>query len=589
MSMISEKVEAIVDTTRYHFSDTPMPCCSAEVFKTMKKLRLLDVKGKFTVSEPEYFPEDLIWLCWYLYPFESLRIKGGMTKLVGLEMQSGHMKQLQIEEKVILPNLKFMDLSFSCSITSFPDISGVPNLERLNLSFCSELVEVHQSVLLHERIIHLYLSDCDSLRSLPSSIYMKSLQTLHLNGCISLEKFPEVSSEMGCLLVLNIDGCERIRELPSSLELLTGLIILTMGKYSDMELEQIEKYKQPNVYAFLSGSLRVVDFKRNRHSEKHFFTYLCTARSSLEKLDLSYNDGLYLRFLGLSEFSHLKYLNLSCCINFTSIYELPPLIQVLKADYCRSLEVIEGLFDKYKWLFKISLISCHDIQGLSVQCMSSSELLVLKCAIVNHQLSVTVPEENYIIPSPSDFVPRRGPYYTQKENYIPKWFNNRRVGDKIPLNLPQTQITEMIGLAMCCRLHPQFYKKMKTYLRVIFESTVEEKIIFVQPTSTETSFGHLWIGYIPMDFLQKLCGGFDFEDLVITFSSSYEIRECGVHVVYKDDIKLMTRLESWIPDHMEFGWTDHDGVCREDLQRGKWSKPSFLCDTEEPNIKYIRL
>ncbi|GKD96689.1 TMV resistance protein N-like protein [Tanacetum coccineum] len=555
----SEKVEAIVDTTRYHFSDTPMPCCSADVFKTMKKLRLLDVKGKFTVSEPKYFPEDLIWLCWYLYPFQSLRIKGGMTKLVGLEMQSGHMKQLLIEKKVILPNLKFMDLSFSCSIKSFPDISGVPNLERLNLSFCSELVEVHESVLLHERIIHLYLSNCDSLRILPSSIYMKSLQTLHLNGCVSLERFPEVSREMGSLLVLNIDGCDRMRELPSSIQLLTGLIILTMGKYINMKFDY-ETCWIPDDYGPVS-SLRVVDLKRNGLSKNYFPSFLYNARSSLEKLDLSYNSFTMLS-CRISKFNNLKYLNLSHCINLTSIFMLPPHIQVLKADYCRYLilNMWEILICKYKWLFKISLICCggngHDPQ-----------FLVQNCAIVNHQLSITVRGKD-----------------------IPKWFNNRRVGDKIPLNLPQTQFTEMIGLAMCCRLKPPFRDEDigGTYLRIIFESTVEEKMIFVQPSSSSTLADHLWFGYIPLDFLQKLCGGFNSEDFGITFSSRHDIPECGVRVIYKDDIKLMTRTESWIPDHMEFGWTDHDGVCREDLQHGKWPKPSFLCDTEDGNIKYVR-
>nr|GEX37326.1 hypothetical protein [Tanacetum cinerariifolium] len=63
----------------------------------------------------------------------------------------------------------------------------------------------------------------------------------------------------------------------------------------------------------------------------------------------------------------------------------------------------------------------------------------------------------------------------------------------------------------------------------------------------------------------------------------------GVHVVYKDDIKLMTRTESWIPNHMEYGWTDQDGICKEDMQHGKWSKPSFLCDTKGDNVKYVRL
>nr|GEZ08838.1 hypothetical protein [Tanacetum cinerariifolium] len=55
----------------------------------------------------------------------------------------------------------------------------------------ADLVDVHQSVLLYERITHLYLSYCDSLQILPSSMYMKSLQTLHLNGCMNLDRFPK--------------------------------------------------------------------------------------------------------------------------------------------------------------------------------------------------------------------------------------------------------------------------------------------------------------------------------------------------------------------------------------------------------------
>lgn len=99
---ISETVKAVVDTKHYHFSVMPMACCSAQVFKSMKKLWLLEVKGKFTSSEPVYFPEQLRWFCWYMYPFKSFRIKTGMTELVGLELQSGRMKQLHMKKKVLL-------------------------------------------------------------------------------------------------------------------------------------------------------------------------------------------------------------------------------------------------------------------------------------------------------------------------------------------------------------------------------------------------------------------------------------------------------------------------------------------------------
>lgn len=77
-------------------------CCGAEVFKSMNKVRLLQVRGVLTLSEPIYFPEELRWLCWSLYPFESLRLTSGMTKLVGLEIRRGQMKQLHIEKMVHL-------------------------------------------------------------------------------------------------------------------------------------------------------------------------------------------------------------------------------------------------------------------------------------------------------------------------------------------------------------------------------------------------------------------------------------------------------------------------------------------------------
>ena len=105
-----ETVEAIEDE---HFST--MTCHDVDVFTSMQKLRLLILRRKFTSSEPTYFPEQLRWLSWYLYPFQSLLINGGMTKLVGLEMQSGQMKQLQIERKV--PFLCEYELLLSASLT----------------------------------------------------------------------------------------------------------------------------------------------------------------------------------------------------------------------------------------------------------------------------------------------------------------------------------------------------------------------------------------------------------------------------------------------------------------------------------------
>nr|XP_043631117.1 disease resistance protein Roq1-like [Erigeron canadensis] len=170
-----EAVEAIVETNHDQSSGRPMPYCSAKVFMGMKKLRLLEVNNYFTSSEPAAFPEELRWLCWSDYPYQSLIITRGMTNLVGLELPYSDILQVQMEKEVILTSLKSINLNRSYMITSFPDISGVPNLERLNLSCCMQLREVHQSVLNHEKIIHLDLTGCMSLRSLPSPIKMKNL------------------------------------------------------------------------------------------------------------------------------------------------------------------------------------------------------------------------------------------------------------------------------------------------------------------------------------------------------------------------------------------------------------------------------
>ncbi|GKB07624.1 TMV resistance protein N-like protein [Tanacetum coccineum] len=179
-------VEAIWEAEHDDDSDR-LAFCSAKVFKRMKKLRLLQIKGRFTINEPAYFPEEIRWLCWSNYPFKSMRItrgcltpfrkkRGSVANLVGLELKFGELKSLRIQKKVIFTNLKFMDLC-GCKITSSPDVSWVPNLERLILSRCWQLVEVHQSVLLHEKIIFLDLSSCESLKILPPYIHMKSLDS----------------------------------------------------------------------------------------------------------------------------------------------------------------------------------------------------------------------------------------------------------------------------------------------------------------------------------------------------------------------------------------------------------------------------
>ncbi|XP_076895784.1 disease resistance protein Roq1-like [Bidens hawaiensis] len=347
-----ETVEAIVEPENGY---RPIVYCSAKLLQSMKKLRLLKVEGRFTSSEPTYFPEQLRWFNWFQYPFGTSRITRDMTKLAGLNMKHGLLRQLQIENKVNFPNLKFINLGNSSSITMFPSVSGVPNLEWLNLSNCINLVEVHESVFLHGNIIYLNLSDCESLKILTHCIKMKSIQRLLLNGCCRFKKFPEVSMDMERLSLLDIGYCYGIRTLPSSIRLLTGLTSLLMARC----FSQVDKRVLPTLIIQGSlnlSSLRVLDLSRNLLDD-NFPDNLHTAWPFIEKFDLLGN--MFTRLPAtISRFSHLKYLNLRYCFHLKELHELPSCIQVLKARGCVSLEKIRDLSNTYKWLFKISVGDC---------------------------------------------------------------------------------------------------------------------------------------------------------------------------------------------------------------------------------------
>ncbi|KAK2970798.1 hypothetical protein RJ640_001165 [Escallonia rubra] len=84
--------------------------------------------------------------------------------------------------------LKLVDLSHSHGLVSgILDFSLVPNLEKLVLKYCINLVEVHESIRVLQRLILLDLKGCRNLRKLPTGIHqLKSLEKLILSGCSKL-------------------------------------------------------------------------------------------------------------------------------------------------------------------------------------------------------------------------------------------------------------------------------------------------------------------------------------------------------------------------------------------------------------------
>ncbi|KAH9782180.1 ADP-ribosyl cyclase/cyclic ADP-ribose hydrolase [Citrus sinensis] len=222
----SEVVEGImVDDYFFRGNDVHL---SAKAFSLMTNLRLLKISNVQLPEGLEYLSNRLRLLDWHRYPLKSLPSNLQLDKIVEFKMCDSRIEELWKGFKQPLNMLRVMKLSHSENLIKTPDFTKVRNLEVLDLEGCTRLREIHQSLLLHNKLILLNLKGCTSLTTLPGEIFMKSLQTLVLSGCLNLRKFPDIVGGMECLQQLRLDGTS-ITEVPSSIELLTGLKLLNLN------------------------------------------------------------------------------------------------------------------------------------------------------------------------------------------------------------------------------------------------------------------------------------------------------------------------------------------------------------------------
>ncbi|KAI3724348.1 hypothetical protein L2E82_36120 [Cichorium intybus] len=555
---------------------------NADVFASMKNLRLLDIDGKFTSTQPTFLPDELRWLRWNGYSFLFLPL-ADKCKLVGLEMVTGNIIEHLWNGRKILPNLKFIHLKNMWSLTSFPDVSGAPNIERLILSNCRTLKEVHRSLGSHKRLVYLDLSDCTDLRRLPSRLEMESLETLILSGCISLKRFPEVSPCMAKLSHINLSSCEGIQELPSSIGYLSSLSFLNLTNCSNLEnipnsvgelkylkCLHLHNCRKLNYFPTKLGSMNMLEERRVGHTynigrpRKCIDFHSLTGLSSLRKLDLSWIqieeesfpknldalaslEELYLS--GNSELVHLpsiishlsrvKRLELNECSRLESLCMLPSSIQVLKANECISLRNIGDLSTEGKWLYKISLVNCHKLLEDEENQRYLDKMLQLsfikKSAAVNHRLSIAIPGSK-----------------------IPSWIKQEKGGCRIALKLRHKWHTKIMGFVVCGVFPWKFqsYHACPTLTfrivsdgKVIPRSEVNHMMDASHATGIAKNWGFVWISYMPLGFFQQMYHDLQPEDwshiegnldITVMLRNGTPSLRCGVHVIYKEDIQQIT-------------------------------------------------
>ncbi|KAD2804081.1 hypothetical protein E3N88_37458 [Mikania micrantha] len=176
--------------------------------------------------------KKLRWIYWEGYPSYSFPINFEPTKLGCLILIRGRQVQLWQGYKH-LPNLKILDMRCSYFLTSTPDFSGLPCLERLILEDCINIVRIDPSIGYHERLVYVNMNGCLKLKMFPSIMRMEKLKTLDLSSChipsdmsgllnlqvlyLCANKFSRLDSRLSripCLKLLNLSGCTKLVELP---------------------------------------------------------------------------------------------------------------------------------------------------------------------------------------------------------------------------------------------------------------------------------------------------------------------------------------------------------------------------------------
>ncbi|KAG7945157.1 hypothetical protein I3843_15G138600 [Carya illinoinensis] len=342
---------------------------STKVFAKLKNLRIFINRNASFCGGLDYLSKKLRVLDWPLCHLEFLPSTFQGEKLIVLKMQGSKIRDLGTRSTY--KNLTSIDFSGSKYLTKISDISSCSNLEKLILDDCESLVEVNDSVGFLDKLVELNFLGCSSLKNLPRSFKLRSLEVLELRGCTSLEYLPKIECEMVYLKRLWLESTE-IQELPSSITYLTGLeqfvlrwceslVHLPIDIFQLERLDEVDVFYCPNLVNFgkevgqNGQSMPCVQALLPLPPPKSNFNLriLSLSRSGIVSLPPCI-EGL----VGLTR------LDLGGCKQLEEILQLPPNIEVVDAPRCiRLVEVHDsvGFLDK---LVELRLEGCFSLKNL---------------------------------------------------------------------------------------------------------------------------------------------------------------------------------------------------------------------------------
>ncbi|PWA79231.1 hypothetical protein CTI12_AA063390 [Artemisia annua] len=324
-----------------------------KAFERMRKLRLLQINNVHLHGNFEGLFEELRWLCWHHCPLDSLPDELHPGKLVFLDMQHSKLNTLWQGTK-FLGNLKILNMSESESLTTTPDFTGVPNLEKLSLISCPRLLNVDRTIGLLTKLTSLNLGYCNNLNNLPCNICnLRSLQTLSLEFASKLEQLPEKLGDMEQLRKINLSATA-IEELPDSIGSLGNLSSLALAECKNLRGLPSSLCNVISLeYLYMNGCSSVHNLPEDVGNIKHL-KVLSVIGTGVERLPESIGLLGELTALHLDKCKNLQSLPCSVC-NLKSL-------EIFNISFCPRIELGDSvqMWDKcLPNLIRFNLKNCN--------------------------------------------------------------------------------------------------------------------------------------------------------------------------------------------------------------------------------------
>ncbi|KAL4605380.1 hypothetical protein ACB092_09G024500 [Castanea dentata] len=358
-----------------------------EAFKKMENLKFLMVSNVLISEELKYLPNGLKFLEWDQYPF-SLPSNFCPQELVVLKMSHSCIRLEKLfKQGFLFKDLKSINLNNCLSIRILPALC-TPNLEKLDISHCENLIEVHEAIGSLDKLVSCHFSECKKLKILPNTLRLKSLNSLGITRCESLEKFPNIHPETKCNLLSFLDS--NITEWPLSLGyLLSGLTELTLQNCQNLGdfLGSILRCKFTNLWR-----LEILGWDGNR-IESHILTKP-NFFPSLRDLEL-YDCNIVTIPRSIIKFTTLQSLSVANCKKLREIPRLPQSIRYVWVADCTSLDLPSScrLLNQFQELLMNRSIFDFDHSGFSLPIIEIPKWFKLNHQSVGNSVSFRVGRE----------------------------------------------------------------------------------------------------------------------------------------------------------------------------------------------------